>query len=155
MPKGKPRIDKELVNYNGGRPATFNDDDVPYLLGTIMKEKNQGLKSRIAHDLGITTPTLNKYLDKYPILQEAYEDVTSTKVDMVERSILDAIINREGKWEVLAIFYLKTKGKWRDTHHVVTENHTFDWTSKLNDALNTEDKEEIIEGNFTNEQSNW
>lgn len=151
MPKGHPRIAKELRVYNGGRPPTFTDEDIPHILEKI--EEGEGHKGRTASLLGISTSTLNKYLNKYPVLQEAIDDANLGRAEEVLDVMMERIREGANGSHIREIFLLKTLGGFKETQHIVREDHRFDWSARLKEA--EKHHEEIVDGEFVEDENEY
>lgn len=153
MGKHDRHVDKELIKPPPHRPPKYTEKDIPKMLEAI--EKAEGFKGNTAKLLGISSNTLNKYISLYPELQEKFDDVNQKNVDEVHNIMLDRIREGANGSHILMMFYLKAKGGWRDTTHIVQETHNFDWKAKLEDAA--EHHPEIIDGEFVDDEdySGW
>jgi hypothetical protein len=69
-----------------------------------------GIQAAAARKLGIARSTIGLYMERYPEVKAAYEDVNETTIDFVESKLMENI--RKGNI-VAQIFYLKTKAKHR------------------------------------------
>ena len=69
-----------------------------------------GVKTAIAQTLGCDRHTVDKYLERYPRVAQAYEDEVNTVGDICEHGIIKHV--RDGDKDMLK-FYAKTKLKDR------------------------------------------
>lgn len=73
-------------------------------------ENSGGFVSVASRQLNCTRKTIYNYLDKYPELKEALQDIKEQYLDMAEAKLIEKI--RAGATPEL-LFYLKTQGKSR------------------------------------------
>ncbi len=69
-----------------------------------------GMVTYAAEALKISTPTLYRWINKSPELQEALNAIRNANVDMAETALIDKI--KQGDTTAI-IFYLKCQGKGR------------------------------------------
>lgn len=72
--------------------------------------KKHGYLIPVSKVLGCTLRTVEKYIEKYPVLQEAKTQALETRLDDAE-SRLDKAIRKNNLTAI--IFFLKTRGKLR------------------------------------------
>lgn len=148
MPKGKPRIDKELVVQNGGRPLAVSEDTVNTAIATIYEnidnpEAGPLTKTEIARLLGIRSlSTVDKYMERYPALAEAVEYSKQALAD----EIVDIYIQRLRETDnvVRDIFAMKALAGFSESK-TVEINHNFNWQAQLKEAIKIH-SEDIVEG---------
>jgi hypothetical protein len=163
MPKGHSK--KDVIEYRGGRPELWTEEDreeiVPVMIDALVR--GEGMLSRAVPHIRnpqtgqpISTPTLQKYMDKWPEVKEAYHSIVQANVDDVHSSMLEGIRNYEKGWQVAAIFYLKAIGKWQDTQHITVEKHEYKWQERALQAGDVLDDPDIVEGTFIEDNpNNW
>lgn len=54
-----------------------------------------GIKTKIATKLGISRPTLDSYLQRWPTVKEAYEAERAVVDDVAESVVIDDIVNHK------------------------------------------------------------
>jgi hypothetical protein len=69
-----------------------------------------GIQAAAARSLGIGRSTIIDYINRYPEVKAAYDQINETTIDRVESKLLNQI---EGGNITAIIFFLKTKGKSR------------------------------------------
>lgn len=131
MPKGYPRTDIE----NRGRPLALTADDTDRIMEALREQ--EGFLGRTASALNVSYPTLRKFINNSPELKEFHETLVQENVDEVHKNVLDRIRDRDNGSHILAIFYLKSQGGWKDTNHIIQENHNFNWREALIEDTDT------------------
>jgi len=69
-----------------------------------------GIKAVAARALGVSRPTLDRYLACYASAREAYDEANETNIDIAEGKLLEQV--RGGDSDQIR-FYLRTKGRAR------------------------------------------
>lgn len=72
--------------------------------------KAKGILVVAAKSLGCSRTTVYNYMNKYPTVQAAYDEINESALDFAEGKLMELI--RAGNLTAI-IFYLKTKGKKR------------------------------------------
>ena len=88
-----------------GRPLKYTKIQIVEAL-----KKSGGFKSRACRLLGCRFETLNRYLDRYPSLQKALNEIDEQYKDMAEFSLLKQVKKENTQ---ATLFYLSRKGKDR------------------------------------------
>jgi hypothetical protein len=88
-----------------GRPPKYTKTQIIEAL-----KKSGGFKSRACRMLGCKYTTLNRYLERYPSLQTALNEIDEQYKDMAEFSLLKQVKKENTQ---ATLFYLSRKGKDR------------------------------------------
>lgn len=107
--KGKQTTKRKAVAV---KTVTIQDVREKYTLPQLIQalKLSGGMISVAAEKLSCSRQTIYSYLEKYPELREAKEDIEDKMLDLVEAKLISKI--NEGDMTGI-IFYLKTKGKRR------------------------------------------
>ena len=86
-------------------------------------ENSFGIKTTICKRLGVSRPTFDKYIKRYPEVHDAVEHSKEVFLDFTESKLIENIKNND---TACIIFTLRTKGKKRGYE----QDNRFDITTK-------------------------
>jgi hypothetical protein len=95
--------------------------------------KTMGMKTKAARLLGCAYNTVQRYIDTYPEVQQAYDEAHEGMLDAIELKLFDRCMKDD---TTAIIFALKTQGRKRGyQERVVNENHNIDLDKLTDDEL--------------------
>lgn len=89
------------------RPDRYTKDEIE---SAVLQ--SEGIKARAQEILGCTNYTLNRYLLKYPELNELFKAQRQTTIDEMEQLAIEII--RDTRDTDLLKFFLRTQAGWND-----------------------------------------
>lgn len=139
------------VNNPSGRPERYSYEQIKEAV-----ENSDGIKGNACTILNCTYTTLNRYLKKYPDLDDLYNHHNSMLIEEAESILMTKV--REGNIPAL-LFFLKTRAGYRESGNIQITNNTanISWEEILKKSQKENSEETVIEGEFAeqSEISGW